>query len=75
MEKVHTRFGNDMVVGIGVGIGIRIEWPFGVDDALRSDFLSMPIPIAIPTPMTPKDSGFSVVRNADRFFQAQSGKK
>ena len=57
-----------MVVGIGVGIGIGIERPLGVDDALRRVFGSMPIPIAIPTPMTSKDSGFSVVRNADRFY-------
>jgi len=52
-------------IGIGVGIGIGIEWLFGFDDALRKFFRA--IPIAIPTPMTAKDSGFSVVRNADRF--------
>jgi hypothetical protein len=39
MEKVHTRFGDDMVVGIGVGIGIGIEWPLRFDNAGKSRFL------------------------------------
>ena len=37
MEKVHTRLGDDMVVGIGVGIGI--EWALRFDDAREQGFL------------------------------------
>ena len=39
MEKVHTRFGDDIVVGIGVGIGIGIEWPLRFDDTREQRFL------------------------------------
>jgi len=39
MKKVHSRFGDDIIVGIGVGIGIGIEWPLRFDDAREQRFL------------------------------------